>query len=587
MIELSNKQNKDNIKILFKGMWDRELPDILDVDTLCDRLPRVMEYINEQECQHYKFDDNFIKEFNIGKGEVPSYIHQQGSEAVSYYGFKDNGSWRELQISNLIFYMAFIHNTMYVYEDLFKELYMQDYNKKIIKNSNSYLMSEYHFVEYGYWEEVEYYEGNFINNSKKYREVYSENQKRFLHAENMYIYSIQLDIESFFPNIYTHYLEKMSDRKPFNSWKYDVVDYFEFLDKYNMKINSNQTKGIPAGMYSSSISSELLMICVDSDIRENILNSENINYMRFVDDLNFYSDSKAELENIVHKVQKVLNNYRLRINGFKTKTNDCVMIVPQESISELYINLPFLDFSENELVLSFKWDYFHNLKRYIADCIKKENLKQIKTTLTNLYHYLLLLSNDTLKVEESYQLEVLEMLFNYLLKLVWIKPKLTYHCYNLIEIILNIFTEFIESNENIEAKEQKSYDGLINKLKNRRSLVNENYSETIMQIWHYHVMLKYTNEKERNDLLRDNTYNPIITSMFVQKGDMKNRKIFNYILKEYNKIDSDESQNGWKNTIMFSKWWLPLFKIKINDQSNYHGFMESEHFPEVLKEFII
>ncbi len=36
---------------------------------------------------------------------------------------------------------------------------------------------------------------------------------------------------------------------------------------------------------------------------------------------------------------------------------------------------------------------------------------------------------------------------------------------------------------------------------------------------------------------------------------------------------------------MYSKWWLPLFKIKRYDEHNYDSFMCSNNFPNVLKVF--
>ena len=37
---------------------------------------------------------------------------------------------------------------------------------------------------------------------------------------------------------------------------------------------------------------------------------------------------------------------------------------------------------------------------------------------------------------------------------------------------------------------------------------------------------------------------------------------------------------------MFSKWWLPIAKIRQCDKKNYFSFMESKNFPEVLKKLI-
>ena len=45
-----------------------------------------------------------------------------------------------------------------------------------------------------------------------------------------------------------------------------------------MKTNNNQTKGIAAGVFSSTLSAELLMLCVDYEINQVL--GDNIKYLR-------------------------------------------------------------------------------------------------------------------------------------------------------------------------------------------------------------------------------------------------------------------------------------------------------------------
>ena len=48
---------------------------------------------------------------------------------------------------------------------------------------------------------------------------------------------------------------------------------------------------------------------------------------------------------------------------------------------------------------------------------------------------------------------------------------------------------------------------------------------------------------------------------------------------------TESGSQQWKNEIMYSKWWLPLFKIFRYDSHNYCNFMKSENFPLVLRAF--
>lgn len=78
------------------------------------------------------------------------------------------------------------------------------------------------------------------------------------------------------------------------------------------------------------------MLCVDHEIEEYIQSREaGIGYIRYVDDLTFYSDEEAELRLLFSKVQSILNAYRLRINGNKTESIHSVMSVQPSYIREI------------------------------------------------------------------------------------------------------------------------------------------------------------------------------------------------------------------------------------------------------------
>ena len=123
--------------------------------------------------------------------------------------------------------------------------------------------------------------------------------------------------------------------------------YFEFLDKFHQRINNNQTKGIPAGVFSSHVAAELCMLCADEEIR-NYIETKNyrISCVRYVDDLTFFSDSKVELATLYPAVQSILNHYRLRINGNKTETLHAAFINQSAYIDELEKEFPILQAAE-------------------------------------------------------------------------------------------------------------------------------------------------------------------------------------------------------------------------------------------------
>jgi len=561
MFEIEDETTVINAKLLLEGFWYSELPDILKMDSLAERLPIVLDLIKEKKATNYSYDtDNLI----VGFLSIfsPTYIFKKGVEAIVYYTFKKNKSWREMQIPNLLHYMGFIYNSLYVFDELFGELYLNDTNSLLVESSNSYVViGETFNITRDYdGESFDIEIGTFSSKNNKMGSsiVFVDNKKRYLNVEGSYIYSLKMDIESFYPNMYTHMFDKMKNYIPYSTLG-NNKNYFKFLDTYNMEINSNQTKGIPAGVFSSHISSELFMLCVDFEIRTEIENL-NIGYIRYVDDLTFFADSLKILDEVKTKVQKILNKYRLRINGNKTVTISNTHIPMLTDISEIYSLFPVLEITEEVKSLSFI-DYLR-IKEYVLTCLISTRTSQIKTLLSIL----------TSRIEcKKLSIQDCEYeLFCYLLKLVWEDENLASHIYRLINEILIL----------IEDKER-----YIKQLALKTEIIDSEFSDTLLQIWHYYVITQFSSDFEKTALFnipKQFIYNPIIVAMFVISGTKKNSHIFKYIKQSYCKEDITED---WKSRIMFSKWWISLFKIKQFDNYNYDNFMNSEAFPKVLKEF--
>ena len=55
------------------------------------------------------------------------------------------------------------------------------------------------------------------------------------------------------------------------------------------------------------------------------------------------------------------------------------------------------------------------------------------------------------------------------------------------------------------------------------------------------------------------------------------------IIRDAYKQESGSAQ--WQSEIMYSKWWLPLFKISRYDSHDYDHFMKSNNFPQLLRIF--
>lgn len=563
MIEYDNPNFNANLSALVQGMWYSELPELIDLDRIYNNFESVLRSMENGKYPYYPLDENgFIKDYKAVIS--PGYLRKPGVEAITYYTFKKDHSLREMQLVNLIHYCGFVYNSLYIFDELFSELYITEENWEYVDNSNSYVVAgESFWIDTGYDDEEEFEEGVFINeNNKISRWAKIEDAKMRIHEfQKSKLYYIKLDIESFFQNLYTHYFARIANFEPYKSM--DVTsDYFDFLDRFHQRINDNQTKGVPAGNFSSHIGAELLMLCVDYEIRE-IIDKTDIAYIRYVDDMTFYSDDPQKLEEIVLQIQKILTKYRLRINGNKVERGRTTNLFDmQVSKNEIYRYFPYLKSDSEETELSF--DDFCEMKYYIAELMGKKRISQIKTILS------LFLKQMR---EEKISFKNIDAWFYYFFALVFDDESLTYHIYRVLDQMLGMAV-------GIE-KEQ-----LILELKNKTVLINGKYADSLLEIWHYYVLTEHVYKRQKEQLFDDyiaqkgdEDANPIILCHFIDSGRKTNEKVWKYIFNTYQRITQE---TDWKTRIMFSKWWLPIFKIRMNDGFNYQRFVNASLFPAVL-----
>ena len=502
-----------------------------------------------------------------------SYIFNDGMEPITFFEFKKNGALREMQIPNLKYYCTFVCNTKAVYDELFKELYCEPEFDKYVCNSNSYLLfNELFNINKLYDGSEEIIENGIFavkNNKKAGQLALEENNVRYLKKQGAKLYSVKVDIESFYPNVYTHYLSKIKDSIPYKD-NICCNAYFDFLDYYNMKTNNNQTKGIATGVFSSTISAELLMLCVDYEINNVI--GDDVSYIRYVDDLTFFSDSLEEIYSKLPLVQRVSNKYRLRINNNKTEVQKSIYNMSYVDMYELKNRFDFLNFDTDD---SIKYDkeIFYNIKGYVARAYDNNLKSEIKAFLTMLGGAI---SLDKLRFDTDEKLDLKKYTVAYMLQLACLEPIFASQCYRVIIAIINLIDE--------ESKK----DEIVRLLKSKNEFINATYHDSLLQIWHYYVLSKYDSKLNIEDLLDSfgsDEINPIILAGVVKGKNAANKELFDYIKNKYSAVVNKEGEESfWKSSIMFSKWWLPLLVIYLKDEKDYSNFYQSKHFHTIYRE---
>ena len=266
---------------------------------------------------------------------------------------------------------------------------------------------------------------------------YPSNYKRSIFKRNArfvgYKYKLKLDISNCYNSIYTHSItwafvgkenvKEMYLNKSIKTSEYDLGDK---IDSLNRKMNADQTNGILTGPFTSRISSEIVLCEIDR-----LLEKENFDFVRYVDDYNFYFITQTEAENAIPKIANILNEYNLLINKEKLQIQ----------------NFPF-DKLENYSQM-FK---FENDKENIYYLLQKVFSLPNEQLVGAMKYLLKSLSNKNINSK------MFPQIYGLLINTIISYPLLSPYIVNVIELYLPIFKpeKFVKQMNKILSNELKS-----------------------------------------------------------------------------------------------------------------------------------
>lgn len=138
-----------------------------------------------------------------------------------------------------------------------------------------------------------------------------------LRTRNGARYIVRADISNFFPSIYTHSIPWALHTKPIAKLYRDFKD--NLGAKFDVVIRNGQegqTKGIPIGPDTSFLMAEVIATSLD----EALIKAIGTRYHRYVDDFEFGCTTAQESDNVLARLQEVLEEYELTLNSSKTST---------------------------------------------------------------------------------------------------------------------------------------------------------------------------------------------------------------------------------------------------------------------------
>ena len=116
-----------NISILLDNYIPDELPDDLFRELInIKNTIKILDNIYQGEYNNiYSIDEDtkLIKNVNVKKGHTPEYIYNDGTEPIHYFDYKNNTRYREMSLPNLTFFIAFIYNSLLIFDTFYTKLY--------------------------------------------------------------------------------------------------------------------------------------------------------------------------------------------------------------------------------------------------------------------------------------------------------------------------------------------------------------------------------------------------------------------------------------------------------------------------------
>lgn len=153
----------------------------------------------------------------------------------------------------------------------------------------------------------------------------SEKRRSQKHLASVYPQVLQLDISRFYDSVYTHSLPWAILGKSVAKSKFKAKTlkshWSDQLDRYVRNCNSQQTIGLPIGPDTSRILSEVILARIDASLCGKSSGIKSKQVYHAIDDYQFGVSDTSEADKVQSLFVKLIRQYELRLNDFKTKIN--------------------------------------------------------------------------------------------------------------------------------------------------------------------------------------------------------------------------------------------------------------------------
>lgn len=481
------------------------------------------------------------------------YGHKKGTEPIKINISKPNGGNRFVSVSNPL---ALIPLDFYLMKNAPEIL-----SEQLGPNDKYYSSSSYDYDEEGIT--VGYtYDGEILTEeTEELVQRGFDNKELITHniCSGRY-YHMSIDVSNFFNSIYSHSI----------SW--DLVnnqnkEIFENLDVLSRTLNKNETKGIIIGPYTSGIISEIILSKIDRQIVAKY-KDDDVSFVHFCDDYDFFSDSKEKLElDVKNFIGKCFLKYGLDLNLSKLKIEEFPFISLRNIQTErIYILKDRIKEEDFDTPL----DYVENIMNDLSSALKVKysNCNYMISILNSLY--------EKAEIPAKYlDKETSKILLDYLINLMFKNNLISKPASNLI---INIFNKL---NFTMEEK-----NNILNKWINKRNSCEPQLKE-ITDLWLQYIILKLKCSTDKitqymSNLLGNGILQDVMCLDYFNINNLANNKID--LIKSYlDRIKTElNSRFGadWKQAAYDTKYWLVFYtnslRWKYQNNTNYEGSLFDE-----------
>ncbi|WP_317929769.1 RNA-directed DNA polymerase [Tetragenococcus halophilus] len=197
---------------------------------------------------------------------------------------------------------------------------------------------------------------------------------QFRRTQYKFDYFRKLDIQNFFPSIYTHSLSwALFGSKVLGKSYSGVKEAFpNKTDRIMQEINFMETNGIVVGPEFSRMVAELLLVDIDSKLliymeNNGIYHHSDYKIYRFVDDYYIFANNSYHISLIENELQRLLEGYNLTLNTHKAELQQKPFKISNKAISDLRNILS--EFEHSKLV-----SVFRNLEKHVKVNINNNDI---------------------------------------------------------------------------------------------------------------------------------------------------------------------------------------------------------------------